>query len=99
MLLLVIACAEKLIDKSLQGLQARLNDRLYKKTGTCWPLENVSAYCITFYFLFAVTMSLLLVVLPFGGSFFAGHLSTACNMYLMTNKMKKSFCSNMQCSL
>lgn len=33
MLLLIIASAETLIDKSLQGLQARLNDRLYKKQG------------------------------------------------------------------
>lgn len=49
-LLLIIASAETLIDKSLQGLQARLNDRLYKKQGHGghWKMSEL----ITLHFVF-----------------------------------------------
>lgn len=56
MLLFIIASAKTLIDKSLQGFQARLNDRLYKKQGHGghWKTSALIAlHCLVFFlFLF-----------------------------------------------
>ncbi len=80
MLLLIIASAETLIDKSLQGLQTRLNDRFLQKTGAFGKRQSLLHYM-------AFSLSLLLVA-PHGGSFFVGHLSFMCSMYISNDELE-----------
>lgn len=81
MLLLIIASAETLIDKSLQGLQARLNDRLYKKQGHGgqWKMSVL----ITLHVAFVETFNG--AVCQYSGGFFTAYLLSMCILYVSNN--------------